>query len=65
MPPFHARPHFSFLFAETVLAVFQPKFVDLVRNVTVSEGTGPVTPAAAVSGFTGFADALQYGDQFY
>ena len=47
------------------MAVFRPKFVDLVRNVTVVEGTGPAMPGAAVSGFTGLAEALQPGDQFY
>lgn len=45
--------------------VFTPKFVDLVRNVAIVEGAGPVTLGAAVSGFTGLADAVGVGEQFY
>lgn len=44
---------------------FTPKFVDLVRNFTTVQGTGPVVIGAAVSGYTGLAQALGAGDQFY
>jgi hypothetical protein len=44
---------------------FQPRFVDLVRNFTTTTGTGNFVLGAAVSGYTGFAAALQPGDQFY
>jgi hypothetical protein len=44
---------------------FTPKFVDLVRNFTTVQGTGPVVVGAAVSGYTGLAQALGPGDQFY
>jgi hypothetical protein len=44
---------------------FMPKFVDLVRNYTTVEGTGAVSPGAAVGGFTGFGDAVTTGEQFY
>lgn len=44
---------------------FTPKFVDLVRNFTTVQGTGPVVLGAAVSGYTSLADALITGDQFY
>ena len=47
------------------MAVFQPKFVDLVRNITVVQGAGPVVLGAAVPGFAGFAEACEAGDQFY
>ena len=46
-------------------AVFTPKFVDLVRTYTTTQGTGPVVPGAAVQGFSAFADVLGPGDQFY
>ena len=44
---------------------FQPKFVDLVRNTTTTQGTGNFTLGAAVSGFASFTAALQPGDSFY
>ncbi len=44
---------------------FTPKFVDLVRNVTTVQGTGPVALGAAAPGYTGFADAIVAGEQFY
>ncbi|MCW3798615.1 hypothetical protein OMW55_12440 [Sphingomonas sp. BN140010] len=46
-------------------AVFTPRFVDLVRTYTTTQGTGPVVPGAAVQGFSSFAEALNFGDQFY
>jgi hypothetical protein len=44
---------------------FTPKFVDLVRNLTSVQGTGPVVLGSAVSGYSGLAQSLQAGDQFY
>jgi hypothetical protein len=44
---------------------FMPKFVDLVRNFTTVQGTGPVALGAAVSGYASLAQALGVGDQFY
>lgn len=44
---------------------FTPKFVDLVRNSTSVQGTGPVSLGAAINGYAGFADVLTAGDQFY
>lgn len=44
---------------------FTPKFVDLVRNFTGVQGTGAAALGAPVSGFSGIADALSAGDQFY
>lgn len=44
---------------------FTPKFVDLVRNFTTVQGTGPVTLGSAVNGYTSFAEALSIGEQFY
>lgn len=44
---------------------FTPKFVDLVRNSTSIQGTGPVTLGAAVNGYTGLAAAVTAGEQFY
>lgn len=44
---------------------FTPKFVDLVRNFTGVQGTGAAALGAPVSGFSGIADALSTGDQFY
>jgi len=46
-------------------AAFTPKFVDLVRTYTTTQGTGPVVPGAAVQGFSSFAEVLGGGDQFY
>jgi hypothetical protein len=44
---------------------FQPKFFDLVRNYTDTEGTDDFLLGAAATGFTSFVDACQPGDQFY
>ena len=44
---------------------FQPKFVDLVRNNTTTQGTGNFVLGAAATGFTSFTAALQTGDSFY
>ena len=44
---------------------FTPKFVDLVRNFTTVQGTGPATLGQAVSGYASIAEALSAGDQFY
>lgn len=44
---------------------FTPKFVDMVRNVTSTMGTGAVSLGSAVSGFTSLSDAVAAGEQFY
>ncbi len=44
---------------------FTPKFVDMVRNLTTSSGTGPISLGSPVSGFTGIGTALTVGEQFY
>lgn len=44
---------------------FQPKFVDLVRNTTTTQGTGNFVLGAAATGFISFTAALQPGDSFY
>src|SRR5437764_3314437 len=44
---------------------FQPKFVDLVRNNTTTQGSGNFVLGAAATGFTSFTAALQPGDSFY
>ena len=44
---------------------FQPKFVDLVRNTTSTQGTGSFVLGPAATGFTSFTAALQPGDRFY
>ena len=44
---------------------FTPKFVDMVRSLTTSTGTGPVHPGSAVSGFTSVTAAVSAGEQFY
>ena len=44
---------------------FQPRFVDLVRNTTTTQGTGNFVLGAAVSGYTSFATAVAAGDRFY
>lgn len=41
---------------------FQPRFVDLVRNLTSTNGTGSFALGDAPAGFTSFATALQPGD---
>ncbi|MFL6848110.1 MAG: hypothetical protein ACJ8EI_07040, partial [Sphingomicrobium sp.] len=47
------------------MADFQPRFVDLVRNYSSTQGTGAFVLGPAVNGFTGFGSALQTGDSFY
>ena len=44
---------------------FQPRFVDLVRNFTSTQGTGNFVLGPAVNGYTSFGSALQPGDSFY
>ena len=44
---------------------FQPRFVDLVRNLTTTNGTGNFVLGAAVSGFTSFIPAILPGESFY
>lgn len=44
---------------------FQPKFVDLVRNVTTTTGTGNFVLGGAISGFTSFSPAIAAGESFY
>ena len=44
---------------------FQPTFVDLVRNTTMTAGTGNFTLGAAVMGHTSFTAACAAGDSFY
>jgi hypothetical protein len=44
---------------------FQPRFVDLVRNFTTTQGTGDFVLGPAVNGFASFTDALEPGDGFY
>lgn len=44
---------------------FEPRFVDLVRNFTTTQGTGDFVLGSAVSGFTGFAAAIAVGERFY
>ena len=47
------------------MAVFQPRFVDLVRNYTTTTGTGNFVLGATVNGYSSFGSALQVGDSFY
>lgn len=47
------------------MADFQPRFVDLVRNYTTSEGTSDFVLGPATGGYASFASALQPGDRFY
>ena len=44
---------------------FTPRFVDLVRNITTTSGTGNFTLGSPVSGFSSFGDAIKPGDPFY
>lgn len=44
---------------------FTPKFVDMVRVTTSTQGSGPLACGPAVAGFTSFAEALTVGDSFY
>lgn len=45
--------------------LFQPKFVDLVRNYTTTIGTDDFVLSAAVNGFSSFTEACEPGDTFY
>lgn len=45
--------------------VFQPRFVDMVRNTTTSVGTVNFQLGPAVMGYTGFTVACAIGDSFY
>lgn len=44
---------------------FQPKFVDLVRNISTTTGTGNFVLGPAVSGYNSFLTACEIGDDFY
>ena len=44
---------------------FQPKFVDLVRNTTITTGTGNFLLGPAVPGYNSFSTACAAGDSFY
>lgn len=44
---------------------FQPRFVDLVRNYTHTEGCGRFVLGPAVNGFQGFQEAVDVGVWFY
>jgi hypothetical protein len=50
---------------ENMRMAFTPKFVDLVCNYTTTVGTGDFALGPVMNGFTGFATALQAGDNFY
>ena len=45
--------------------LFSPKFVDLVRVTTSTQGTGPLVCGPAVQGHATFAESLSVGDSFY
>ena len=47
------------------MPAFIPKFVDLVRVTTSTQGTGPIVAGPATQGFANFAESLAVGDQFY
>lgn len=44
---------------------FQPRFVDLVRNYTTTQGTGNFVLGPAVNGYRSFATEIQPGESFY
>ena len=44
---------------------FIPKFVDLVRNFTTTQGTGNFVLGAAVAGHSSLAGAVAVGERFY
>ena len=44
---------------------FTPRFVDLVRNIITTTGTGNFTLGSSVSGFNSFADTIKPGETFY
>jgi hypothetical protein len=45
--------------------VFEPRFEDLVRIFTTTQGTSDFIVGAAVTGFRSFNAALKIGDRFY
>ena len=47
------------------MPAFIPRFVDLVRVTTSTQGTGPIAAGPATQGFANFAESLAVGDQFY
>jgi hypothetical protein len=44
---------------------FEPRFADLVRIYTTTQGTGDFVAGAAATGFHSFDSTLEIGDQFY
>jgi hypothetical protein len=44
---------------------FEPRFADLVRIFTTTQGTDHFIVGAAVTGFRSFHSAIEIGDQFY
>lgn len=44
---------------------FTPKFANMVRVTTTTQGTGPLVCGPAVAGFASFADSVSAGDSFY
>jgi hypothetical protein len=44
---------------------FQPRFIDLVRNYTSTEGTGNFVLGSEVFGYRSFAAEIQPGESFY
>src|SRR4051794_8942773 len=46
-------------------SAFQPKFVDLVRNTTITTGTGDFILGPAVPAYNSFSTACAVGDSFY
>lgn len=44
---------------------FTPKFANMVRVTTATQGTGPFICGPAVTGFSSFADSVSVGDSFY
>ena len=45
--------------------LFSPKFVDLVRVTTSTQGTGPLVCGPAVPGHATFIESITVGDSFY
>ena len=45
--------------------LFSPKFVDLVRVTTSTQGTGPLVCGPAVLGHATFTESIAVGDSFY
>lgn len=44
---------------------FTPKFANMVRVTTSTQGTGPFVCGPAVTGYASFADSVSVGDSFY